>query len=118
MTPGRSLASPGSVGCQGAGRSLKMNLAPLGLGRCGPRRASQKEPAIGDGSQFWEKTQGKSIRGTAVYRISHIPEEMPATLSGMRGLASAMARLLPPIYSRCKRAVEIFRNRHPVASRV
>ena len=78
MTLGRSLASPGSVGCQGAGRSLKMNLA-LGLGRRGPRRASQKEPAIGDGSQFWEKTQGKSIHGTAVYRISHIPEEMPAT---------------------------------------
>jgi hypothetical protein len=28
------------------------------------KAASQKEPAIGDGSQSWEKRQSKSIRGS------------------------------------------------------
>jgi hypothetical protein len=48
-----------------AGRSLKTNRAPWGTCRRAAGGASQKGPAIGDGSQSSEKRQSKSFRGRA-----------------------------------------------------
>jgi hypothetical protein len=60
--------------------------------------ASQKEPAIGDGSQSREKTprHSKSIRGSVMCRNSHMPEGNAFAAAMSPGFAGCQMQQLAP----------------------